>query len=272
MTRVGLHLRISSTLHHVFEKALRFELPFFQSFLLHQKTGAYVKCTQDLIKQCKEQGNCFGARYLHGSYYINLASAYEQQLLKKELTLAKRLSFTHIVFHPGAITDGAEKEVGINRVAQTLNSLLKHEDTLKIVLENSAHAHKSIGGTLQELAAIKAKLDHPEKVQFCIDTAHAYVFGYNLADEQKQELFIQEAVTLLGKESLALIHLNDTQELLNSKIDRHCTPGQGNIGHEALKRFISHPQLAHLPLILELPEITEEEELHIIQQVRLWKL
>jgi deoxyribonuclease IV len=271
MSTVGLHLRITSTLPAVLEKATRFGLPFFQSFALYQESGTYIECTRELVKACALQRASFASLYLHGSYYINLASPYKQQLLKKEIDLAKKLCFSHIIFHPGAITDGVEREVGLERVARTLNMLLKREKDIIIVLENSAHAQKSLGGSFDELAAIRELLDYPEKVQFCIDTAHAYVFGYNVAGEHEQSVFIKEAITLFGVHALALLHINDTKELLGSRIDRHCAPGQGNIGTEALKRFVCHPLLKEIPALLELPEVSESEEYQALCQVRAWR-
>lgn len=270
MAKVGLHLRITSTMKEVIERALRLELPLFQSFLVHQKSKAYVSCTKELITFCSLQGKCFDRRYVHGSYFINLASSYKQHILKKEIELAKRLLFTHVVFHPGAITDTVERTVGIDRIAKTLDNVLKRENDLVIVLENSAHAQKSLGGSLEELALIRAKLEHPEKVQFCLDTAHAHVFGYNIVDDEARQKFIEQAVTLLGKESLSLIHLNDTQESLGSRIDRHCIVGEGTLGKDVLKSFITHPLLKEVPIILELPELSEEKEDKLLKEVQLW--
>ncbi len=270
MAKVGLHLRIKSTMKELIERALRLELPFFQSFLIHQKSKAYITCTKELITLCSLQGDCFDRRYVHGSYFINLASSYRQRILKKEIELAKRLSFTHVVFHPGAMTDVVEREIGIDRIAKTLDTILKRENDLIIVLENSAHAQKSLGGSLEELALIRSKLEHPEKVQFCLDTAHAYVFGYNIQDDESRHKFIEQAATLLGKESLALIHLNDTQESLGSRIDRHCIVGQGCLGKDVLKKFITHPLLKDVPIILELPELSEEKESKLLKEVQLW--
>ncbi len=58
---------------------------------------------------------------------------------------------------------------------------------------------------------------------------------------------------MIGLSRIELIHLNDTREKKGSKIDRHEVPGKGLIGEDALKMFINQPELAHVPILLELP-------------------
>ncbi len=55
-----------------------------------------------------------------------------------------------------------------------------------------------------------------------------------------------------------------------SFIDRHSVIGQGKIGEGALKRVAMHPQLQHIPLLVELPELSVEEELLVLNTMREW--
>jgi endonuclease IV len=59
---------------------------------------------------------------------------------------------------------------------------------------------------------------------------------------------------------------------LGCKIDRHFIAGQGNIGEQALKRFASHPALRTIPCILELPVLSEEQEIAILNMVIFWDM
>lgn len=301
MAEVGLHLRITETMKELIEKAIQLELPFFQSFLINQTNKAYITCTKELLSFCSTV-DCFSKRFAHSSYFINLASNYKQKILKREIELAKRLLFTHIVFHPGAVTDNVEREVALCRVAKTLNAMCKSQKDITIILENSAHGQKSLGGPLEELAFIKERLELPERVEFCLDTAHAYVFGYNLVDDindsadvktnsgyfaqenngynktinksfeqyRGHKNFIKKAIDLLGQHSITLIHLNDTKEQLGSCIDRHCTLGEGNLGKETLKKIVQNPLLQHAEIILELPQLNQEKEIEILRKTRMW--
>ena len=57
-----------------------------------------------------------------------------------------------------------------------------HEKPIQLVLENSAHGKKSLGGDVKIWHILK-RFDYPEKAGFCFDTAHAYVFGYDIKED-----------------------------------------------------------------------------------------
>ncbi|HSW74206.1 MAG TPA: TIM barrel protein, partial [Candidatus Limnocylindria bacterium] len=113
-------------------------------------------------------------------------------------------------------------------------------------------------------------LNHPEKIAYCIDTAHAYAYGYNLVDVTEREACIALLDTTLGIENIVLIHLNDTYEKLGSKLDKHQTLGQGSLGETALRAFSFHERLHAIPLLMELPVVSQEEEERNLALVRGW--
>ena len=121
---------------------------------------------------------------------------------------------------------------------------------------------------MNELAVILSAVKYPELVKICLDTAHAYVYGYNLADEQEQENFCELVQKTVGFASIALLHLNDTVQPLGSFLDKHAVIGQGHIGQEALVRFATRPDLAQVPIILELPALSEDQEFEVYRQTR----
>jgi apurinic endonuclease APN1 len=207
--------------------------------------------------------------YVHGSYKINLADPTREQhpALKQELHWAKKLGFTHMILHPGS---SSSHERGIDSIARNLNLLVRQHPTIKFVLENVAFEHPSIGGNLEDLHHIKSKLDCPEKIGFCIDTAHAFAYGYELRDEKSLANFIHSIDTLLDLNSIDLIHINDTTSGLASKNDIHCRIGQGTLGLRTLKEFACNEYLASRPLLLELPVLNEAGELHDLKIVKEW--
>lgn len=270
----GLNLRLKTNLHDLIMQAHRLDLPFFQCFLTFQENGRYIKFTQEeynkflLLKDTKQV-------YAHGSYKINLASSHYHNesyyFLKKELELAKKLECNYLVVHPGAAIDYQDRNHGIDTIAKKINKVFQKGDYPIILLENVAFCNRTIGGDIHDLALIRSKIDKPENVQFCIDTAHAYSYGYNIADACEQDKFINLIEEILGIESIALIHLNDTKENLGMNRDRHDIPGQGNIGIEALKKFVLDPRLDHVPFLLELPILPEDVVKDIVKQVNLWR-
>ena len=277
MKKIGLHLRQLTTVVDIIHQAFRLKIPFFQCFLSQPKlksNSVFESLKKEQLKQCNLLMHEYGLKgYVHASYAINLASGVSDAsefYLKKELYLARQAGFSEIILHPGSATGCQERVQGIDNVVRRLNLLLKKEHTIKVVLENAAFGAHTIGGDLLDFQMIRQKLDHPEKVGFCIDTAHAFVYGYNIADPDEQQKFIALIEQTIGFDALSLIHLNDTSECLSSKRDRHDIIGEGNIGARALQSFINHATIKSVPIVLELPVLPEEEQKAILHTINSW--
>lgn len=272
MNQIGIHIRLTSTINDVIKKAIRLNLPIFQTFAVTD-LGHVIKLTPaDIESYLQLRRNHFKDLYLHSSYWVNLSRDNQKsyKTFLKELNLAKQLEFTHFILHPGAAEVKSKKDAGITILAKHLNSVLSDNLPLTILLENTAHGGRSIGSNLHDFKDLLSQIEFPDKLQFCIDTSHAYAYGYDLASSDGLENFIkilEETVTL---QKIALIHLNDTTEKLGAKIDKHELPGQGHIGEDLLKKFIQHPALKDIPIIMELPKLEEPEEIDIIQKVKSW--
>jgi deoxyribonuclease IV len=271
--RLGVHIRMQESLADVIKRADNLELPFFQCFFVVQESGKLVNVTDEDVQAFVAARRArFGDLFCHISYWVNLASLGNNGVpqLRREIALAKRLEFTHFVLHAGTAKGATEKSQGIDALASALNNLFKKERDITILLENTCHANLAIGSDIRDFKQLLEKLDKPERVGFCIDTAHAYSYGYDISHKEGQQQFIDLLDANIGIDRIKLIHLNDTVQKLGSYIDRHVIIGQGRIGKQALKDFVMHPQLHHIPLILELPDVPVEEELAIINTVRQW--
>lgn len=270
---IGVHLRMRFSLQELITRADYLNLPFFQCFFVPQETGKIIHTTEKEIAEfiaIRRQN--YSNLYCHASYWVNLSSLKSNGFLqlRREIALAKQLEFTHIVLHPGSAKGAMEKSEGIDALAYALNMLFKYEKDITILLENGCHAKLTIGNDILDFKALMEKIDRPERINFCIDTAHAYSYGYDIATLQGQERFINLLESTIGIDRIELIHLNDTYEQLGSYLDRHAILGEGMIGEDALKSFVHHEQLHHIPLLLELPELPKEEELKILERVRGW--
>jgi len=269
---IGVHIRLEGSLMSAVQKAARYAIPFFQCFLVSHKSGKLIRPNHEDIRNFLLARKQFGDLYVHGSYWINLATIQHMthRALHRELYLAKKLEFTHIVVHPGSAKGAKDKQEAIEALARAVNTLLAQESVIKLVLENVAHGGMSIGGDLYDFKHMLAMLDAPERVSFCIDTAHAYSYGYDIVDLHEQNKFIQLLDNTIGINSIALIHLNDTTEQVGSKMDRHEIVGKGLIGNQALKSFILDDRLKEIPVLMELPMLSAEEELSVLDLVRSW--
>lgn len=273
MRDIGLHLRVTKSLIEVLHKAIIYDVSFFQCFFLYNKTRNRIQIQTAEVEQfLAYRGNAFKQLYVHGSYWINLADSRRlfHPVLQQEIRLAQQLSFTHMVLHPGSLRAHEKKMQGIDALARTINMIMHDEKDIIIVLENTAHGNRAIGSDIRDLRIMLEKMEYPERVRFCIDTAHAFAYGYDIVSDYGREHFITLLQTTIGIENIALIHVNDSLSPCGSKIDHHAVLDRGYIKQEALKKIVLDPRLAHIPIILELPTITDQEETAILGQVYKW--
>ncbi len=266
-----MHIRIKTCIHDVLVKALRLSLPFFQCFLTSESNRSTLSVSrEDMHTFLIARHRYFNNLYIHGSYCINGAgnkNSYHP-ILVQELYLAQKLEFTHFILHLGSIEKSSTREEGIDNLVRLINRVLKTEHNISIVLENSAHKKRCLGGDLEDLACILHKVEYPERLMFCIDTAHAHACGYTIDFYQE---FITYLDNLLGIEKIALIHLNDTAEVRGSGIDCHAVIGEGVLGWDTLMGFVNHVQMQNTPVLVEFPSIPEQKERYILKKMSIYK-
>lgn len=266
---VGLHFRVTDQLTEVIHKIEQSRVPIAQLFMTTTQGSNIYPSAQDMQEFEALRTTQLSRLIAHGSYRINLASVHFRYhpALEQEIYTAKKLSCTHFLLHPGAATDF---EPGLHALARNLNHLIKKENDIQIMLENVAFAAPSIGGSFKHFAKLLEYIDQPDKLHFCVDTAHAYAAGYAYTPESGRENLFDVLKMHLGLEQIALLHLNDTTSVCGSHMDQHAAIGEGLIGHAALRDFALIKEMLHCPIILELPLMQEDEEIHILNKVQSW--
>lgn len=202
-----------------------------------------------------------GAVMTHASYLLNLGTtdpdkfaksydAFEQELLR-----CHKLGIELLNFHPGAHV-GAGVDQGIEQIAHALNQICRaHPDKadVRLVLENVAGQGTTLGRTFEELRAIVDRVDTPERLGVCIDTAHAFAAGYPIHTEGGWDETWAAFDRILGMEWLVGLHLNDSKPPFDSRKDRHALLGRGCIGRDAFRRVVTDPRTRDIPMFLETP-------------------
>lgn len=267
---VGLHFRLEHGLRHAIDFIVQTHMQCAQFFMTPIEGKTIQPTTEEINLVRSVRASQLRFLIAHGSYRINLASdtQYKHPVLEHEITSAKKLGCTHFLLHPGA---SQNLEAGLQTLGHNLNILLKREPELIFVLENVAFKNPSIGGLFEHFSALRSYLDQPEKIQFCIDTAHAFAAGYSFLNEQELQSFINQIEQNKMLENIALLHLNDTNSLCGSNIDQHAPFGQARLGSNTLKAFATCPELHHCPIILELPILPEIEVIDMLNDVASWK-
>lgn len=203
---------------------------------------------------CEEIG--MGPIVAHGSYTINPCSAKESvrefalQALTDDLMRMENTPGQLFNMHPGSHT-GQGIEAGIEQIAETLNKVITPDQTTALLLETMAGKGSEVGGRFEELAAIRERMDHPEKVGVCLDTCHIWDGGYDIKNDL--DGVIEEFDRVIGLEHLKALHINDSLNPCGAHKDRHARIGEGEIGFKALAAVTNHPKLRDLPFYLETP-------------------
>ncbi len=213
--------------------------------------------------------------FIHIPYLINLASpnrrlyeasieAYIEDILEAEV-----LKADYIVTHMGSHKETSE-EAGLKRLVAALNTIIEKtkSSSVGILLENTAGSGSWLGYKFAHQKIVIDGLKNKARVGLCLDTAHAYLAGYDISSKAALEALLEEIDRLVGINLLKLIHLNDAKGALGSRHDRHDHIGKGSIGLEAMKRIINHPKLRNMPFILETPKKNEDDDMMNLKTVR----
>ena len=197
-----------------------------------------------------------GVILAHAPYTLNACSkdphTREFALMTMEDDL-RRMEYTPgnlYNFHPGSHT-GQGSEEGIRLIAETLNQILKPEQTTTVLLETMAGKGTEVGRSFEELAAILERVELADHMGVCLDTCHVYDAGYDIVRDLDGVL--EKFDQVIGLKKLRAIHINDSKNPFESHKDRHEKIGEGSLGLETFVEIINHPALWELPFYLETP-------------------
>lgn len=258
MLKIGCHLSSSKGYEAMGKAALSIGANTFQFFTRNPRGGKAKEINPtDVTKYLQlAANNHIGHLLAHAPYTLNAASADESLREFAKNTMAddlQRMEFTPgncYNFHPGSHV-GQGMEIGIQYIANMLNSILTPEQNTTVLLETMAGKGSEIGRTFEELREIMDRVILKEKIGICLDTCHVWDGGYDIVNDLDGVL--QKFDSVIGLSNLKAIHLNDSMNPLGAHKDRHAKIGEGMIGLEAITRIINHPELKHLPFYLETP-------------------
>lgn len=196
---------------------------------------------------------------VHAPYIINLGNAVKPEtyelavtFLEKEIERTLSCRSKVLILHPGAHV-GEGTDVGVSQIIKGLNEVLTKDTDLSIALETMAGKGSETGRSFEELARIYDGVTYNEKLRVCFDTCHTHDSGYDIIHDF--DGVIEQFDRLLGKDQIAVFHVNDSKNVSGAKKDRHANIGFGEIGFDALSYIVHHPDFTEVPKILETPYI-----------------
>ncbi len=196
---------------------------------------------------------------VHAPYIINLGNTVKPEtfslateFLAKEIERTQACGSKVLILHPGSHV-GAGAEAGTAQIVKGLNEVLSRDTGCCIALETMAGKGSEIGRSFEELARIYDGVKYNDKLRVCFDTCHTSDSGYDIIHHFDDVM--DEFERILGKEQIAVFHINDSKNEPGARKDRHENTGFGHIGFDALNYIVHHPDFQDIPKILESPYV-----------------
>jgi deoxyribonuclease IV len=260
---LGAHMSIAGGVSMAIERARSINCTAVQMFVKNNMQWFAPPLAREEARKFTEhkQRSELLSIFAHANYLINLAATNGQfhansiRSLSEELIRADQLELPFLVLHPGAHL-GAGEEAGLEKVVESINRVLSSVPKIKtrIALETTAGQGSCLGNRFEHLAYIISRVHEPERLCVCLDTAHVFAAGYEIASESSVQKTLREFDRVVGLDRLVAIHMNDSKTARGSRVDRHEHIGKGKIGLPAFRFIMGDRRFHKIPKVLETPK------------------
>ena len=263
-TRIGIHLSTSGGVFKAAERAHEIGANTFQIFSSSPRMWRPTRIDPAHARQLQRlraEYDC-APMVIHTSYLVNLCSQTgvvrdkSVDCFRAEVQRAIALRAEYLVLHPGSWR-GLSREQGLTLAAESIaeatNGIDLSADDLQVLIENTAGAEYSLGGSFEQVGELIERLRPVVPVGCCLDTCHCHVAGYDLVTSEGYEAMLQLIETTIGSGNVRVWHMNDAKAARGSRLDRHEHIGQGTIGIEPFRRLLNDSRFRHCAFIAETP-------------------
>lgn len=277
--RIGIHTSTAGGVELAAERAYRLGANTFQVFSSSPRQWEPYSLAQtqcDAMRRLREKYK-LAPMVIHTSYLVNLASATLEFHRKSvvafrgELQRALSLGAEYLVLHPGSFR-GRSREEGLKLVAHSIaeaaQGLELEKSSLKVLIENTAGAEFSLGGSFEQVAQLLEYLRPVCPVGACIDTCHTHASGYDIVSESGWQETMRQLDATIGLKNVPVWHCNDAKDPRGSKRDRHEHIGKGKIGLEPFRRLLNDPRTKHAAFIAETPIDDPGDDLRNVETLK----
>jgi len=276
MKFVGAHVSASGGVDNAPLNAMKIGAKAFALFTKNQRQWVAKPLEEKMIESFKanlEKSGISPKHVLpHDSYLINLGHPEVEKLEKSreafidELHRCEQLGLVLLNFHPGSHLVKVPKKdpeyddkimeaelVCLDVIAESLNLAIEATKgmNVKLVIENTAGQGTNMGYKFEHLAHIINRVEDKSRVGICLDTCHTFTGGYDLRTREAYDKTMDSFGKIVGFEYLSAMHINDSKPKLGSRVDRHHSLGQGEIGWDAFKFIMNDARMNDIPLVLE---------------------
>ena len=277
--RIGIHTSTAGGVELAAERAWRLGANTFQIFSSSPrqwKSSAIPEARCEAMRRLREEHQ-LGPLVIHCSYLVNMASVTAEfhrksvAAFRGELQRGLALGAEFLVLHPGSFR-GRSREEGLELVAHSIGEaaqgLALEKSKLMVLIENTAGAEFSLGGSFEQVAQLLEALKPIAPAGACIDTCHTYVSGYDIVTEKGWRETMRRLDETIGLDRVMVWHCNDARDPMGSKRDRHQHIGKGTIGLEPFRRLLTDPRTKHAAFIAETPIDEPKDDLKNVERLK----
>ena len=255
----GAHISIAKSMDLAFLRAENININSMQIFTKSNRQWQNKILSTEEINLFIEKKKNSQIKYInaHAGYLINLASDNPEIIQKSytsllnEMEICESLKITDLVLHPGSNKSSNTSET-IKNIAKLIKKALSETSDVSILIENMAGQGSATCGSIEQIAELIEQINN-KRVAICIDTCHAFAYGYSIEELDKK---ITEYV---GWDKVKLFHLNNSKKDQGSKVDRHEHLKIGKISNENISFILNDNKYIDIPKILETPNDDESE-------------
>lgn len=274
-----MHLSTAGGVFRAAERAHAIGANTFQIFSSSPRMWRPARIPAENCEQMRVLRKQFGCAPLviHTSYLVNLCSQSSEvrdksvAAFRAEVERALALGAEYLVLHPGSWR-GLTREDGLRLAAESMGAAAEgiafDGCDFRILIENTAGAEFSLGGSFEQVAELIERLKSVAPVGACLDTCHCHVAGYDLVSEEGYRDTLRQIRNTIGFADVRVWHMNDAKAPRGSKLDRHEHIGKGTMGLEPFRRLLNDPRFVHCAFIAETPvdeEGDDERNLRALQ-------
>ena len=277
--RIGIHLGTSGGASNAVVRAREIGANTFQIFSSSPRMWRAPKVPAEQCVRMRELRAQYdvGPLAIHTSYLVNVCSQNEEVRRKSvdafrgEIERALQLGAEYLVLHPGS-WKGLTREEGLRlaaeSIAESIDGLAWQGTGFHILIENTAGAEFSLGGSFDQVAELVERLRPVAPMGVCLDTCHTHVAGYDLVSPEGYEETIAQVEATMGTATVKVWHCNDAKAARGSKLDRHEHIGQGTMGLEPFRRLLNDARFDHCAFLAETPVDEDDDDMRNVRVLK----
>jgi deoxyribonuclease-4 len=262
--RIGVHLGTAGGASNAVERSKEIGANTFQIFSSSPRMWRAPKVDPKQSARMRELRAKFdvGPLVIHTSYLVNVCSQSDEvreksiDAFRGEIERALELGAEYLVLHPGS-WKGLTREEGLKLAAESIERAIDglpwQGTAFHILIENTAGAEFSLGGSFEQVAELVERLKPHAPVGVCLDTCHTHVAGYDLVTAEGYAETMNNVAATVTFDAVRVWHCNDAKAAKGSKLDRHQHIGEGTMGLEPFRWILNDPRFDHCAFVAETP-------------------